>query len=161
MKTTRACCPSKRCVYAMLLLNICACVLFAMNRVYVTHPGSDVVLSPLPAPAAYVVPNTVHYVWFSDGYTPLRLHHFLSLKSAYVHIRPDVILFHCDHEPTGYWWKFARKTIKKLRIVKLRPPSTIFGNAIVRPEHMSDVARIEILMDQGGIYLDTDVIALK
>lgn len=158
MKFTRAFWAAKTRICAAVVLNICACVLFATTRLYFTHPGSDVISSPI---AAYVVPNVVHYVWFSDGYTALRLHHFLSLKSAYVNIRPDVIIFHCDHEPTGNWWKIARKTIQILRIVKLRPPSRIFGNAIVRPEHMSDVARIEILLDQGGIYLDTDVIALK
>ena len=159
MTSTSARWTAKRCSCAIIILNTCACAFIAMKVVCSSHAGSDVVAPT--EPPVYVVPNVVHYVWFADGYTQMRLHHFLSVKSAYVHIRPDAILFHCNHEPVGQWWKLARRTIRTLRIVKLRPRSEIFGNAIVRPEHKSDVARIEILLDQGGIYLDTDVIALR
>ena len=107
-----------------------------------------------------VVPSLVHYVWFGE-YAPFEFHHFLSVKSVDRFIKPEHIVFHCNNEPTGQWWKLVKKSIKSLQIRKRSPPSEIFGNEIILAEHKSDVARIEILMGNGGIYVDTDVIVLK
>ncbi len=49
----------------------------------------------------YLVPNILHYVYFSDGYEPLKFHEFLAIKSAENNLKPEKIIFHCDHEPTG------------------------------------------------------------
>ncbi len=49
----------------------------------------------------YLVPNVLHYVYFSDGYEPLKFHEFLAIKSAENNLKPEKIIFHCDHEPTG------------------------------------------------------------
>ena len=107
-----------------------------------------------------IVPNIVHYVWFGE-YEPLKFHHFLSIRSAYRFIKPEKILFHCDHRPTGKWWDTALHSVPSLEIVKHKPPTEIFGNEVILAEHKSDIARMEILMKHGGIYLDTDVIVLK
>lgn len=108
----------------------------------------------------YVVPNVVHYVWFGE-YNTLRFHHYLSMRSAHIFIKPDKICIHCDFEPVGKWWKLIRKDTPNLVIIKTIPLTTIFKNKIILPEHKSDIARIQILMEEGGIYLDTDVLVLK
>ncbi|XP_064651603.1 uncharacterized protein LOC135502583, partial [Lineus longissimus] len=116
--------------------------------------------SPAPTSGTLVVPNTVHYVWFGEA-EPMKFHQFLSIKSAFLNIRPKQILFHCDFEPVGLWWKETKRTVTSLEIVHRNPPVEIFGNEIIRPTHKSDVARLEILFKSGGIFLGTDVIVLK
>ena len=107
-----------------------------------------------------VVPNIVHYVWFGE-YETLRFHHMLSILSAHKFIRPERILIHCDFAPVGQWWKYIRSKVPNIEIVKREPPTEIFGNQVILQEHKSDIVRMQVLMEHGGIYLDTDVIALK
>ena len=141
-------------------------------------PGSDIVTDPdgrvtslLQPEMDPVVPNVVHYIWFGQ-YENLKFHHYLSIKSAFLNIKPEKVVFHCDHQPIGSWWKNIRKQVQNthnsnhtckwvLEIKHLEPPSEIFGNTLTRAEHKSDIARMSILYEQGGIYLDLDVIVLK
>ena len=57
--------------------------------------------------------------------------------------------------------KYFREVEPHLRIVKRTPPKTVWGRPIVNVEHQSDVARLQILLEFGGIYLDDDVLILK
>ncbi|OWF41655.1 uncharacterized protein LOC110462107 [Mizuhopecten yessoensis] len=107
----------------------------------------------------YVVPNIVHFTWIGE-YLHLQFHHFLSIKSAAIFIRPEQIYLHCDYEPIGSWWKALRKIVN-IQVVKIDPPTSIFGHRVKRPEHKSDLIRLNVLEDQGGIFLENDVIVLK
>ncbi len=107
-----------------------------------------------------VVPNIVHFVWFGE-YESMQFHHWLSITSAYKHIKPKQILFHCDHEPIGIWWKKLKATIPILKIIHREAPQQVYNHDILKVDHKSNVASIEILQEYGGIYLETDVIALK
>ena len=102
------------------------------------------------------VPNIVHYIWF--GCREFRFHHYLSLKSVIKIQKPVTILFHTDCLPHG---KYFREVEPHLRIVKRTPPQTVWGKPVNNVEHQSDVARLQILLEYGGIYLDDDVIILK
>lgn len=108
----------------------------------------------------FLVPNIVHFVWFSFD-ERLKFHQMISIRSAYLFIKPDMIILHCDNEPTGYWWKYVKNLIKTLIIRKITPPKIVLGKRLVKVEHQSDIARIQILQQYGGIYLDFDVIVLK
>lgn len=108
----------------------------------------------------HVVPLIVHFVWFGE-HSPMQFHHMLSVKSAYKLIQPEILYVHCDYEPVGPWWRYIKKSVKSLRIQHRNPPGEIFGNPVILPEHKSDIARIQILMEYGGIYMDFDVIALR
>ena len=109
---------------------------------------------------SFLVPNIVHYIWTGD-YEPMLFHHFLSVKSVFDYMKPDVIYFHCENEPTGKWWKETKSKMKTLKIQKLELPTEIFRKSIVMSGHKSDIARIEILIKHGGIYIDTDVFVIK
>jgi len=102
------------------------------------------------------VPNIVHYIWF--GCRDFRFHHYLSVKSVIKIQKPVTILFHTDCLPHG---KYFREVEPHLRIVKRTPPKTVWGRPIANVEHQSDVARLQILLEFGGIYLDDDVVMLK
>lgn len=40
-------------------------------------------------------------------------------------------------------------------------PTQIGGKEIVWPQYVSDVMRLQILLEHGGIYMDTDILSLK
>lgn len=103
-----------------------------------------------------MIPNTLHYVYINER--PWQLHHFLSVKSALINGQLDKINIWLDSEPSGEWWD---KTKPLVDVFKIDAPTEIFGKPIKEPAHKSDVLRLQILQNHGGIYVDTDVIFVK
>ena len=56
-----------------------------------------------------------------------------------------------DTEPSGHWWDLTKPMVK-LEFVE--PPVEIFGKPITQQAHKSDVIRLQVLLDEGGIYAD-------
>ena len=123
--------------------------------------SDGLVTSMLKPSNTFVVPNVVHYVWFHGEGEPLTFHHYLALLSVKKFIKPIKIMFHCDYEPVHQYWKKVKATFRELEVVHRSPPTSIFGHEVARAEHRADFARLEILKEYGGIYLDTDVIAVR
>jgi hypothetical protein len=105
-----------------------------------------------------MIPNQLHYVHLSQGGRQWKLHHYLSVKSAYVRSGVKKIYIWVDNEPTGEWWD---KTKNLVQIEKIQPPTEIFGKPITEQAHKSDVLRLQILLEYGGVYVDTDTIFTK
>jgi hypothetical protein len=103
-----------------------------------------------------MIPNHLHYVYINER--PWKIHHYLSVKSAIVKGKLDKINIWLDKEPTGKWWE---KTKPLVSVHNINPPTEIFGKPIKEPAHKSDVLRLQILRDYGGIYIDTDVIFVR
>ena len=105
------------------------------------------------------IPRVLHYVWFGMasefGGKPWSLVHYVCLKSAITHIRPERVFFHYDYEPAGPWWELTRDLVT---LVKMMAPREIFGNPLDHVAHRSDVVRLQRLIEHGGIYLDADVL---
>lgn len=109
----------------------------------------------------YKVPNIVHYIWF--GCTrKFTSYNYISVLSALSVQKACIVFFHTNCEPPKENEMFQKlKTHSNFRVVKKDAPTQIFGHEIVRPEHQADVARIELLLRYGGIYLDDTVIVTK
>ena len=111
----------------------------------------------------FQVPNIVHYIWYNTKPSPFRFHHMLSVMSASKFLNPEVIYFHTDNEPTGEFWD-RTKSLPKLKINKRDPPLKLYGED-VKPPHFytshSNVDRVKVLMEYGGIYLDFDVFVIR
>ncbi|XP_076823693.1 uncharacterized protein LOC143469765 isoform X2 [Clavelina lepadiformis] len=108
----------------------------------------------------YMIPNIVHFIWFNCH--RYLIHHYISMLSALRYQKPSLILFHTNCVPNGtYWAAFVEEAAEKLKIVKRTPPMSVWGQQVTRVEHQSDVARIHILLEVGGIYMDDDVVVLK
>ena len=110
-----------------------------------------------------LVPNIVHYIWFSNKDTIFPFHHMLSVMSAHKILKPDVILFHTNRPPTGSYWAIIT-ALSSVKVIHRVPPRTLFGEQTKTPAFPtshSNIARVDILLQHGGIYLDLDVIALK
>jgi mannosyltransferase OCH1-like enzyme len=108
-----------------------------------------------------MVPNIFHFIFglHKDfGGLPFSFIHYLAIKSAYECNKPKVIKFYYKYEPSGKWWERSKKY---LTLIKIEPPTRIFGNPLKHYAHQADVLRLEILFSEGGIYLDLDVICLN
>ena len=91
----------------------------------------------------------------ADSFNIMR---YLAIKSAYDVNKPDNIFFYYCYEPHGEWWERAKKYIKP---IKVEAPKEIFGNPIKSYAHQADVIRLQLLIEEGGIYLDSDTLCLK
>jgi len=108
--------------------------------------------------------SVVHVVWFFPPRTPLRFHEALALMAVQRYARPRKILLWYDAAstpPVGRWWQFARQSVAHLLPVPYQRPTTVFNRTLSVPEHQSDVARLAILEEQGGLYIDLDVIVVR
>ncbi len=103
-----------------------------------------------------MVPDTLHIVWF--GGQPLSLLNFLCLRSALLVNRYSTAVMHCDVEPDGEYWARLRPSFEVRHRAR---PTSVGGREIRHVAHQSDVARLEILLDEGGTYLDTDVLCVR
>ncbi|HEY1351556.1 MAG TPA: glycosyltransferase [Ktedonobacteraceae bacterium] len=103
-----------------------------------------------------MIPNTIHFLYL--GGKPFSLVHYLAIKSAHVINRPERICFHYSQQPTGQWWEKARPLLQAIPLIA---PTTVAGVPLCVREHQADVARLQILYEYGGIYLDIDVICVK
>ncbi|XP_014680301.1 PREDICTED: uncharacterized protein LOC106820294 [Priapulus caudatus] len=116
--------------------------------------------APLPPPdgAEFLVPNLIHYVWLSGGGAPaaeIELPHLLGPLSALAVLRPRRIMLHCDRKPTGTWWDAMFRAVPVVvRVIRAHA-------AAASPEHAADIARLDALIEYGGVYLDFDVVALR
>ena len=109
-----------------------------------------------------VVPKKVHYLWiYSRKDCFFKFHYFMSFLSAYKYIKPEEIIIWYENLPCGKWWNETKSRIPILKLIHRLSPQTVFGQPIRVPEHKADVARLDILLKHGGIYLDLDMIALK
>jgi hypothetical protein len=108
-----------------------------------------------------MIPNIIHFIFGLTedfGGRPFCLIHYLAVRSAYETNHPDKIYFHHCHEPSGEWWEKAKPYVE---LVRVTPPTEIFGNPLLHYAHVADVLRLEALLKYGGIYLDIDVLCLK
>lgn len=116
-----------------------------------------------PSGTEFSVPNVVHYIWYADTPKPLKFHHLLSVLSAYQVIKPQAILFHTNAEPIGDYWQRV-KNVPSLKVVHRKPSLCLFGYVIKVPYYetsSSNVDRLRVLYESGGIYLDLDVLVTK
>jgi mannosyltransferase OCH1-like enzyme len=110
------------------------------------------------------VPKTVHFTW--GGRKPMRFHQMVCFLSAYYVLKPNkIIIWYSKYRPNGKWWEYIQKNITDFDdVVDWREkvdPDSIFGRAIYVPEHKSDIIRLQVLLENGGIYLDLDVLVLR
>jgi hypothetical protein len=109
------------------------------------------------------VPNVFHFVFgLRPQSEPFHLMHFLCLASCIAVNRPTRIVFHCEHEPWGPYWDRIRPA---LEIRHIAPNQRIANFQYADPSvaryryaHLADIARLEILLAEGGIYADMDTL---
>lgn len=107
--------------------------------------------------------NVYHFVFGLKPQTePFHLAYYLCLASCLQVNRPERIYFHYKHEPYGYWWDRIKPSL-----VLNQVDTGSFLEAYVyrdkavaqyRYAHLSDIVRLEMLQQHGGIYADIDTL---
>lgn len=106
----------------------------------------------------FLVPNILHYIWLGKG--KFEFIFFVSIFSGYKKQHPCLIFLYYDTLPSGKWWNLLLLYVSNIIPVSVNPPSKIGNRKIVFLEHKSDILRLQILREYGGIYLDTDQLLL-
>ena len=108
-----------------------------------------------------MIPKIIHFCYGFDknfGGKPFSIFHYIAIRSAFEVNKPVEIFLYYKYEPEGVWWEKA----KKFAVTeKVEPPETIKGKTLNHYAHKSDVMRLQILKEKGGIYLDMDTVCKK
>lgn len=108
------------------------------------------------------IPNVVH---FHYGLRPkgseLPFMVYLAIRSALVTLKPDVVKLHYSYLNMENEW--IQKLGNSITLVYHDPDGLLRGVSKTKwaVQHLSDVLRLDILRKEGGIYLDSDVFALR
>ncbi|XP_002400253.3 uncharacterized protein LOC8043598 [Ixodes scapularis] len=109
----------------------------------------------------FVVPNVVHFVRL--GNASLSFVNAVCIRAAWIHQRPESLMIHCDEcdaARKGPHWPLV-SDIPGLSLKLLRRPRYIFGKTLSSVYHASDIARLRVLRQYGGIFLDGDSYLVK
>lgn len=107
-----------------------------------------------------MVPNIVHFVYPAWTNTrPLSMLNYMAVKTVIEKHKPETVKFWIDRDPVeNEWWD----KIKPMVDIHRRSMSANYRGFEIRfPQYRSDITRLEILREEGGIYMDTDVITLR
>ncbi len=110
-----------------------------------------------------IIPNIVHFINLNQ--TVISFHQFISILSVWLNHVPKLIYIHCDNcNFKGKYWTALMNMNELKKIIKLHElpqKNKIFNTNIKWIHHRSDVLRLEVLMNYGGIYLDNDMIIVN
>lgn len=94
------------------------------------------------------------------GNKPFGYFHYLAIKSCYLTQNKPTIWMHILHEPkNNAWWEKAKEyfQIKKYDVL----PNIVYAcnnQKVLRIQHQSDIFRLLILKEHGGVYADIDTL---
>ncbi|KEF39760.1 Capsular polysaccharide synthesis protein [Schinkia azotoformans MEV2011] len=109
------------------------------------------------------VPNIFHFVFgLRPQKEPFHFAYYMCLLSCLIVNQPEKIYFHYKHLPYGKWWDRIRP---HLSLNKIEEDSFISSYQYKNKElekyryaHLSDITRLEILLEYGGVYADIDTL---
>ena len=106
-----------------------------------------------------MIPEIVHFTWLTPpGGREFNLHHAASVKSVHHHNPGYLIKLHCDKVPDGKHFEEIKDFVEINIVVT---PEEVFGIPIKYMVMKSDVLRLRILIEEGGIYQDLDIITMR
>lgn len=111
------------------------------------------------------IPHTVHFILIAehDQQAELEFYQYLAIKAALLRIQPESIKIHSySLNESNIWWQLIKHTITLVIHEPHQTLRTSDGRVHkLRLPHQTDILRLQILHQEGGIYLDTDVYALQ
>lgn len=110
--------------------------------------------------------KTYHFIFgLNENFNekPFSYFHFLNIKSCYLTQNTPTIYMHCKFEPkNNVWWEKIKEFVTIIKYDTL--PGLIYncnGKNVWRIEHQSDIFRLLILNEHGGVYADVDTLFYK
>ncbi len=111
----------------------------------------------LVTPESKHVPSVIPFIFFNpEQFSYL---HYLAVKTAYEVNQPKKICFYCQQEAIDnlYW----RRAMEYCDVELVRPVTEFHGHKVEHYQYQADILRLEVLLERGGIYLDTDILCLN
>lgn len=115
-----------------------------------------------------VIPSTAHFIWYG---TRLAYLHALAIRSAATHGGFDVVRLHHADPLEEAPHVAALRDLPNVELVALDdqrlcdevagPKLADLSRDLVSPEARADVARMALLLRDGGVYLDTDTLTIR
>lgn len=106
------------------------------------------------------IPNIIHYIYgFKKQTEDFPFIYYISILSNKIINKPDIIFFHYQYEPFGYWWD----KIKCILHLNYIDTTTLYWGKkkIIKYAHKADKIRMDMLYKYGGVYMDIDTITYK
>ena len=108
------------------------------------------------------IPNIIHFVFGLQEQTEEFLFcYYLAIVSAYKINSPDCIYFYFHYSIYGKWFDKLKEDVPNILFVKIDIPTHIGKKRILKTAHKADKARMDILWEKGGIYMDIDTISIR
>lgn len=108
-----------------------------------------------------MIPKCIHFIFGLEpdfGRAPFSFVHYLAVLSA-KRLNPDyTIVMHYRYEPHNEHWDQAKQLCNLNQLSTV--PTEVHGKRIIHMAHKADVVRMDILLAEGGIYLDMDTICI-
>lgn len=106
------------------------------------------------------VPNIAHFIWITGPNSrPFSYLNMLAVMAAKTYGQFDKILMHNNKPPEGnIHWDRASKLFE---IVPITPPDCIGRVVLEYVQYQADTLRLDIMIEHGGYYLDTDTLVLR
>lgn len=108
------------------------------------------------------IPNVIHFVFGLQEQTEeFMFCYYLAIVSANEINSPDEIYLHYHYPIYGEWWDKLKEDVPKLKLNRIYVPTHIGKKKILKTAHKADKARMDILWEMGGIYMDIDTITIR
>ncbi|XP_041366970.1 uncharacterized protein LOC121381692 [Gigantopelta aegis] len=109
-----------------------------------------------------VIPPLVHFTWYGGPQkNHFRFHHLLSVLAVQRFVKPKRIFLWFDLIPEGDYFIELQNKVPELTPIHRKTPKHIYGRSISKPEHVTDIIRLEAVLEYGGMYFDLDAIVVK
>ena len=110
------------------------------------------------------IPNIVHFVFGMEenfGHMGFSLMHYIALLGAALNVRAPIFWHHRFLPPAdNVYWSCAASLVTPVEVADVTEVHGKFFPTL-HVAHKADVIRLNVLRSTGGIYLDSDVIALR
>ncbi|MBO2944554.1 glycosyl transferase [Paenibacillus sp. F411] len=113
-----------------------------------------------------MIPKVFHFVFGLKPQTePFHLSHYMAIASCIEVNRPERVYFHYEHLPYGEWWDRIKDSLvlhpiqqdESMAAYDYKDPSL----EQYRYAHLSDISRLEMLLEYGGVYADIDTMFVR
>lgn len=105
-----------------------------------------------------MIPRTIHFIYpVTERTRPWSLVNHAAVMLARKHHPHDEIVV-WTNEPKSSFKMRVSAALAGAEIEFIDLPTQICGADIKHPQYMSDVMRLQILYEHGGIYMDTDML---
>jgi glycosyltransferase involved in cell wall biosynthesis len=111
-----------------------------------------------------MIPRLLHFVFgLEEQPEPFHFAHFAAVQAARQMVQPEETYFHCKHLPSGPLWDALAPFLTVVEVelaeeVLTADYSRGWVPSRYRYAHHADFIRLDVLIEQGGVYVDIDMI---